>query len=122
MLFKEESLALIPRVLGEAEIRQRSIELAQQYDELISLKEERKRVTAEFKSKEDYIGSQVRRLSEICKTGIESFEMPCAKVFDVETKQVWWETSDGMQYHKREMRDDEFEQARNGNLFEDSAM
>lgn len=117
-LFKEEATSMIPVTLGEAEIRLRGQELAAQLDELNAVKDEKKRVSAEIKGKEDYIQKQIKRLSEIVKTGVENFEQPCLKVYDIENKLVWWELTNGSQYHKRDMRDDELEKARAGDLFE----
>lgn len=106
-MYKEDATAMIPLVLDEASMRQRAQELGSSLEELQKLKEEKKQLNAQLKGKEDYLSAQVRRLGEIAKSGIELIETPCQKVFDLETKTVWWETSDGTQYHKREMRDDE---------------
>jgi hypothetical protein len=108
-MFKEDATATIPVSLDETAMRQRSQELGSVLDDLTKLKEEKKQVNSDFKSREDYIQSQIRRLGEIAKSGIELIETPCVKVYDAENKAVWWETYDGKQYHKREMRDDELQ-------------
>jgi len=117
-MLREESTALIPHKLSEPELRQRSLDLTDDLEQLEALKEEKKTKMGEYKERENALVSRVKAARETVKTGISVLETPCIKVYDTERRIVWFETSDGTQHHKREMRDDEYGKAVNGDLFE----
>ncbi len=110
-MLREETTTIIPCKLGEAEIRQRGCDLAGELENIEALIAEKKTATRQFAERSQELAAKVARLREVVKTGIEAIEQPCEKVFDFENRLVWWELSDGTQYHKREMRDDELGKA-----------
>lgn len=125
-MLREESTCLISHKLSEPELRQRSLDLTDDLEQLEALKEEKKTKMAEYKERENQMVSRVKSARETVKTGISVLETPCVKVYDTDARQVWFELSDGSKHHKREMRDDEFGHAMKGDLFdgasEDEAM
>lgn len=106
-LYKEESTALIPHTLGEAEIRQRGCELASALEEIELLEGERKAAMKVFKDRLEDAATRVVKLRHIVGSGVEMIETPAGKVFDFSARRVWWETDDGRRFHERDMRDDE---------------
>lgn len=110
-MLREATTTIIPCKLGEAEIRQRGCDLAGELENIEALKAEKKTISRQFSERGEELAAKVARLREVVKTGIEAIEQPCEKVFDFEQRLVWWELSDGTQYHKREMRDDELGKA-----------
>ena len=121
-IFKEDTTAFIPHVLGEPEIRQKGQELAMALEQLEAIKAEKKQQARNSKDLEDTCIQDVARLREIVKTGVVTLEQPCQKVYEIDSRRVFW-IYNGVKYHEREMRDDELGRATNETaMFGDSVI